>query len=299
MLSSSDAIAHQGKVTLSRWQAMLLLVFSARKNEATTKTRLARCRHKGPLYVQKPFYPEGPDLCHVYILHPPGGIVSGDHLHIGVDVEENAKALVTTPGAGRIYRARQDRLLQQQSVDVHIAAQASLEWMPLETIVFNDANVKLKTRVHLEDNAIFIGWDVTCLGLLASGEAFEQGSLQQSFEIYRNNKAVYIERLFLDEKNIMPLQRSPIGFNAKTVSGMMVFCSEAILEAHVSAVSETLAALEDGALVQLTLASADCLVMRYLGDSAEQARRIFVQLWSVLRPYLINRAACPARIWST
>ena len=53
------------------WEAKLELDFALRNN----KTMLVQRRHYGPLTVQRPFYPEG-TVCHVYVLHPPGGIVA-------------------------------------------------------------------------------------------------------------------------------------------------------------------------------------------------------------------------------
>ena len=96
----------------SSWRASLSLGF--RRTERGS--RLVRSEHNGPLYVQKPFYPEGPDCAHVYLLHPPGGMVSGDFLTISAHAEAQSHALITTPGAGRVYRARSDGLLQQQQV---------------------------------------------------------------------------------------------------------------------------------------------------------------------------------------
>jgi urease accessory protein len=43
----------------------------------------------------------------------------------------------------------------------------------------------------------------------------------------------------------------------------------------------------------------ELLVVRYLGHDAETARRYFEQLWALLRPELIGRAAVPPRIWTT
>jgi urease accessory protein len=43
----------------------------------------------------------------------------------------------------------------------------------------------------------------------------------------------------------------------------------------------------------------ELLVARYLGDCAEEARGLFQSLWHGLRPRLLDRAACPPRIWAT
>lgn len=74
------------------WQAKLELGFVHQHG----KTILTHRRHFGPLTVQRPFYPEG-GVCHVYVLHPPGGIVAGDQLSICGHAGEHSHALVTTP----------------------------------------------------------------------------------------------------------------------------------------------------------------------------------------------------------
>ena len=71
-------------------------------------TQLTKTKRCGPLIIQKAFYPEGRDCAHLYLLHPPAGIVSGDELRVGIDVQQNAHTLITTPGAKRFYRARTD-----------------------------------------------------------------------------------------------------------------------------------------------------------------------------------------------
>ena len=91
------------------WHARLNLDYRA--EPATGGTR-ADFRHDGPLRVLKSLFPEGPQVCHTVIVHPPGGIVGGDTLDVDLAVGDGAHALVTTPGATRFYRSGGTRATQ-------------------------------------------------------------------------------------------------------------------------------------------------------------------------------------------
>src|SRR5262249_54112395 len=83
------------------WQARLQVRYEC----ADGSTQLTGRRHTGPLLVQKAFHPEGGEVCHSLLVHPPGGVAGGDRLEIDVSVDERARALITTPGAGKWYRS--------------------------------------------------------------------------------------------------------------------------------------------------------------------------------------------------
>src|SRR5919201_3803664 len=83
------------------WKASLSLAFQRQGQRPV----LARRSQEGPLVVQKPLYPEGGDVCHAIVVHPPGGIAGGDELALQVVSERESHALLTTPGAGKWYRS--------------------------------------------------------------------------------------------------------------------------------------------------------------------------------------------------
>lgn len=124
------------------WQASLALQFC----HTPEKTLLHSARHSGPLTVQRPFYPEG-ETCHLYLLHPPGGIVGGDTLDISVRLDAKSHALITMPGASKFYRSNGP--LACLSQHFYLDEEATLEWLPQDTIIFPGANAALRSVFHL------------------------------------------------------------------------------------------------------------------------------------------------------
>ncbi len=285
----------------SSWQAFLKL----RIDKKAQKTRLAQCRHRGPLYVQRAFYPEGPFLPHIYLLHPPGGVVSGDLLEIDLNVQEEAHALFTTPGAGRVYRARKDKAPQGQNVRINVAQGGCAEWFPLENILYPNANAKLTTKIYLEEGAHFSGWDITTLGLPAQKAFFTSGHLNQRLEIWLNDEPKLIECLAFDgghefSSSRAGLQNFPITgtFVAGPFSASPLDSDGECLLNKLREVGEKERPRDLKSMEGTTFVNG-FVVARYLGNCSESAKNLFTQYWQLLRPALIGRPACHPRIWST
>ncbi|TNF36172.1 MAG: urease accessory protein UreD [Gammaproteobacteria bacterium] len=268
------------------WKAHLSLVFQQR----AAKTVLAHRKHLGPLVVQKPFYPEG-DVCHVYLLHPPGGVVGGDELQLDVKLQQQAHALMTTPAAGKFYRS--DGRVAHLNQQLNVEDDSVLEWLPQETILFSACNVHMTTRVSLQGRAKFIGWEILCLGRPASGERFDQGYARQHFEIWREQQPLLIDRARLEGGSEV-LQAS-WGMRSFTVTGTLI-----ATHADKVVLDEVRAHIEhaEQGLFSATLMD-DVLVIRALTQQAEHVRQQFIELWKIIRPQLLQRAACPPRIWAT
>ena len=125
------------------WKADLSLGFRYEND----RTVLAEKCFSGPLVVQKPLYPEGDDVCHAIVVHPPAGIVGGDQLSVHVRAAPQSSVLMTTPGAGKWYRSAGPWASQKLRFDVS----GSLEWLPQETIVFDGALADIACEVNLGD----------------------------------------------------------------------------------------------------------------------------------------------------
>ena len=270
------------------WRANLHLSFI----EKDKKTVLKECAHCGPLQVQKPFYPERNGPCHVYILHPPGGVVGGDDLDVKIEIHPKAKVLITTPAACKFYRSGGAIASQKQTIKV--ATQGVLEWFPLESIFFSGAKVKLETRVHLSDESHFIGWDILCLGRPAAGEQFSQGNLTQKFDIFKNGRPLRLDRIVLGGND--PVLVAKWGLGGAAVLGSF-FCLTPRKEL-VDLLRKNIDSFEGAAFFSVTYVD-DVILCRYLGNSVEQVKQSFIKVWHIMRLALLDYKAVIPRVWST
>lgn len=265
-------------------------------NNETGKSILTARAHFGQLYVQKPFYPEGPEVCHVVLVHPPGGVVGGDRLEIVNNLEANAKVQITTPGAAKWYRS--NGRVSYQSVSLDVKAGGAMEWLPQETIFFDDARVRLAQNIHLETDATYIGCEIFCLGRTAFGESFNTGRITQQVTIRREKKLIWNEQLnLLGESEAM---RSPLVLSGKTVCATLLAAGGAAYSGDlINTLRSRVAEIDNGA-GQLGVSQANSVIVaRYLGDSSEVARAVTLSLWGVLRPALLGRTAEVPRMWNT
>ncbi|MDP6164578.1 MAG: urease accessory protein UreD [Gammaproteobacteria bacterium] len=270
----------------ANWQADLALEFAAKAG----KTRLASSHRRGPLAVQRSFFPEG-SVNHTYLLHPPGGVVGGDALDINIQVQPQAQVLLTTPGATKFYRSAGPQARVRQSL--HIANDASLEWMPLENIFFCGTNTAIKTDIHVAEGGQFIGWEMNCLGRPANEEGFPNGCISSDLSFYRDGHLVLLDRFATQGASMM---NAPVG--------MRGFCAQAMLLATVEdeqLISQLQTLLSSYAPQTWAGASVvdGLLVVRVLAHQSQDMLQLLTAAWGLLRPQVIGREIMPPRIWAT
>ncbi|CAD6874392.1 urease accessory protein UreD [Methylomonas fluvii] len=283
MPANCAAAAHPTVSTdTAAWEAELTLGFSQRGD----KTALVKRQHRGPLTVQRPFYPEG-EVCHVYLLHPPGGVVAGDRLTINASAEPSAHALITTPAAGKFYRSGGGKA--QQTVNLTVADNASLEWLPQETIVYQGARLNSSMNIDLAERGRFIGWELLALGRPAAGEGFENGSANLNWRISRAGRLLYLERLRLDAA---AFQARWGLFGHSACGTLFAYPATALQLAAVQA----LIGEEPNRGVTLI---EGLLICRGLDRRADLLKGFFERVWGLVRGDVVGKEVCAPRIWAT
>lgn len=283
------------------WYASLNLQLGERAG----KTRLLSAAHQGPLRVQRAFYPEGPH-CHLYWLHPPGGLVTGDELSLSAQLLPGAQVLLTTPSAGKIYAVEgaegaaatpgQARP-QLTSFSLTQAQDSYLEWLPQETLVFNGANARISTRFNLSGNARLFAWDLVCLGRPASSQWFNTGRCHTSLEVWQDGQPLQIERTDLAAGT--RFFNAPWGLKGAHSLGTCLASLVLLRDEQEALLAALTAQFGGGENLWGVTQKGPLLLVRYLGCDMAVAKAGCVFVWQQLRPKLINRPACLPRIWAT
>lgn len=283
-----------------RWAATLSLGFEARQEREHSVTRMTRIRHKGPLRVQRPFYPEGKSYpegktgcCHVYLLHPPGGLVSGDSLGIDVSVGSGAHSLVTTPAAAKLYKADSNGVAWGQHTTLNVAKDGVLEYLPQETLAFNGSKGEQTTTINLEAGAKCIGWEVLALGRPVGNLPFVTGHLEQRFSLSMDGIPLWLERQILDPTH--PRFLGKWGQGGATVQATLWVVGLEDEAGAVEAIREQLPESKNWAVTRRR----GVVLLRYLGNERNEVWANCQQAWEVVRPMLTGQPAVIPRIWLT
>ena len=278
---------------LSRQHLLATLALGFARDGDTT--RLVQRDHYGPLRVQKPLYPEDPSICHAILIHPPGGVVGGDELRISAQLDDQAHALLSTPGAAKWYRANGH--VSRQQLQLCAANDAALEWLPQETIFFNGADVLLDTHIDLTSSARYLGCEILCFGRTASGEHFDQGRIRQRLSIKRDGKPLWLEQGSLHGGSQQ--MRSPLGLAGCSVCASLIAVGPVQATPLLHALRQQMLTASQGSGRVGATQMKSVIIARYLGHSSEVARHVMLAAWQLLRPALLGHEASVPRIWKT
>ena len=274
------------------WKAQLTLHY---RREADRTVALDR--HDGPLRVLQRLYPEGPGICHHVVVHPPGGVVGGDELHLHAQLDPGTHALITTPGATRFYRS--EGAMARQQVRLQLAAGSRLEWLPMEAIAYSGCEALSAVHMALAPGAEMIGWDLLALGLPAANAPFVAGSFRQHLEL----PGRWLERGRITAADAT-LRSSGPGWAGHSVLGTAWFAAgqplqaaqrDALLDGARDAINQSALAATAGA----TAPQSSVVVVRVLAQGVEPAMHLLAAVRAAWRQTAWQLKAEPPRIWRT
>jgi urease accessory protein len=180
-----------------RLEASLTLDFA--RDEFTGNTVLATSRQEPPLKVVRAFaVKDGAALAHLHNVS--GGLLGGDRLALKVNVGARARVQLTTTGATRIYRRRNEAPPATQSNEFTLNEGALLEYVPDAIIPYAGARFSQATTIRLAQGAGIFWWEILLPGREARGESFAYDSVEMRADVVALCQPITSERVRIEPR---------------------------------------------------------------------------------------------------
>jgi urease accessory protein len=177
-----------------RLRASMRLDFS--RDSSTGGTFLAESLQEPPLKVVRAFtVDDGTALAHLHNVS--GGLLGGDQLALQVNLGSATNVQLTTTGATRIYRCRQELCPTTQSNTIFVGEDALLEYLPDATIPFAGAHYVQRTSIDLAAGAGLFWWEIVAPGREARGELFEYKHFETRTRVTALGRRIAAENICL------------------------------------------------------------------------------------------------------
>ncbi|WP_159715168.1 urease accessory protein UreD [Blochmannia endosymbiont of Camponotus nipponensis] len=266
------------------WLGELELNFAVRKGRSV----LTKCKHVGPFYVKKSFYSDNDNTPHVYLLHPPGGLVGGDKLMLDVQLESGSRALLTTPGAAKFYSSNGMCAVQKNTFKLE--GNTAFEWVPQSSIFFPKTKAKVDTTFIIEQGSKVISFEMLHFGNVSLGADVYPEEVDICLNVFLYNSVGLQERLRINKLNCV------IKLGGFQISALLfaIPSDEEIL----NKVRKLITSVKHFQIGGATLLD-EILVVRLLGNDNQYLKSLLHCIWYTIRPVIIGREVTVPRIWST
>jgi len=279
---SENAAPASGVVPLRRWaDGAAEVTFE----QAGGETRLRHLYQSDPCRVLFPRQADGAPK-EAVIVTTSGGVVGGDRLRFDIGAAADCVATVTTQAAEKIYRAAG----AESEIDVTVRAEdcGFLEWMPQETILFDGARLRRRTRLDLRGTARVLAGEIVVFGRRARDEKFTYGFLHDDWRIFNDDRLVWADALHLN---------ADIGAR---IANVHAFADAAAVATAIYCAPDAAAHL-DCARDLIGQGGASCvdgiLVVRLVNADAAALRADFAQFWKTFRHETAGLPATLPRVW--
>jgi urease accessory protein len=154
------------------------------------------------------------------MINTAGGLAGGDRFATEIAVEDDARVTVTAQAGERVYRSLGDAAAVEATLTV--GANARLDWLPRETILFDRAELRRSYRIELDPTATFLAVEAVILGRGAMGETVHGGLLHDRWRVRCDGRLIFADDLRFDGP-IGPLTESPAALGGKTAFATILF----------------------------------------------------------------------------
>ncbi len=208
----------------------------------------------------------------VVFLNTAGGLTGGDRMQMAMTAQEGAHVIVSSQAAERAYRAQPDQIAKSE-VRLTIAQDGRIDWLPQETILFDQAALRRKLDVNLSANGTALLVEPVVFGRVAMGETVRELQFMDHWHVRRDGALVFADAIRMTGDAHAQMMHRAIGKGAGAVATILLAGPSAAVCA---------ADLELSGDSGCSLISDDLLLVRLLAQDGFDLRRQMIPVVEAL-----------------
>ena len=254
-------------------------------------TRLKHLYQHEPLRVLFPDAPAG-DVPVAALVTTSGGLVGGDRIEIAATVGAGAQARIAPQAAEKIYRSLGPPVVVELGFEV--GPGAWLEYLPLETILFDGARLERSCRLDLAADARAMAGEILVFGRQARGEVMTTGAVRDAIAVRRAGRLIWADAF--DLRGDLTRLDHPAGVGGARALATLIYVGDDAAT-FVDPVRDLQAAfpVPDGQAGATAIGPV--LVARWLGRDVLAMRRAYANVWQQLRARAAGLPPVLPRLW--
>ena len=217
------------------------------------------------------------------LINTAGGLTGGDHMRWEADIAPGSRATITTQACERIYRST--GATAQVETQLKVGADAHLDWLPQETILFAASRFQRRIDIDLAPGAGLTAIEAVLLGRDAMGEDARDAMFRDTWRIRRNGRLVHAEATHIDGSG---LARD----NSALLAGTRAFATIIHFGPDLASRLEQIRSLLPEGANAAASVTGERLVIRAMANSGLALRRVIVPILGAL-----SRAGSLPRLW--
>lgn len=208
------------------------------------------------------------------LVNTAGGVTGGDIFDTKITCETQTNLTITTQAAERAYRAQLDET-GRVSNRIDLRGSARLNWLPQETILFNNCAFERALRVEMDADASLLLVEPLVFGRTAMAETLTQCRFKDRIEITRAGTPLFLDSISIQGNAAAHLSRLGTADGANAIASIIFATPEA--ERYLNQILPLLSATSGASMIRDHL-----LYIRVLATDSFELRQTLIPILKCL-----------------
>ena len=206
-----------------------------------------------------------------YLMQLGGGYVENEKFRTAIHVKKDARAIVTTQAATKVYKC-ENELPSYQRNEIILDDNAVLEFITDNVILYKDAMFKQDTTIRLKDTSTLIYTEGLTSGWSPDGNRFQYSSLQMKLRMFVNDEPVMLDNLKLNPRED---QMQSLGFFEEyTNYSSLIVVDKIVNNQLIDTLRKKVEELNLDVKVGISKLECDGFVLRVLGNLTQDLEKV-------------------------